>query len=101
MFLDIKIYMGVEPKSVVCLPSGKIYVLTDSQVEVYDRMGVQISIHDSENFACLAAGPANYLMIGTTEGDLIMMEPEHWQEQNLFHCPLKLKTEVVDIQICS
>lgn len=28
------------------------------------------------------------------------MEPEHWQQTNLFHCPLQKKTEVIDLQVC-
>lgn len=78
MYLDAKIYLGVEPLSIVCTPDGKIYVLTEHQVEVYDRLGVQIGIHDSENFNYLATGWGNYLIIGTIDGDVILMEPEHW-----------------------
>lgn len=40
MFLDAKIYLGTHPISIAVLPTGKIYVLTDSQIEIFDRQGV-------------------------------------------------------------
>jgi hypothetical protein len=49
----------------------------------------------------MAGGYLHYLMIGTTEGDVVMMDPEHWNPINLYHTPLKLKSKVTELQICN
>jgi hypothetical protein len=36
----------------------------------------------------------HYIVFGTTEGELTVIEPVHWEKENAFHAVLKNKTTV-------
>jgi hypothetical protein len=54
---------------------------------------VQLELRDCENFSYLSNwGP--YLLLGTTEGEIIVMEPNQWMPVNTMKAPFKLKSAV-------
>jgi len=40
-----------------------------------------------------------YLILGTTEGELTMMDPAHWTAENTFYAVLKDKTAIKFLQV--
>ena len=75
-------------------------MLTDSQIEVYNRLGVQIAVQDCENFTRLAAWN-DYLLLGTSEGDVVAMEPNQWIPVNTFTSNLAAKNKVTQLAVNS
>ena len=82
------------------LQGGTIFILTEAAIEVYNRLGVQIATHDSENFTELAAW-GDYLLAGTSEGDLVAIEPNQWLPVNSFPSNLADKNKVAVLQVTS
>ena len=99
--MDAKIHLGLTPLSIATLPTtGSVYVLTDSQIEVYNRLGVQIAVQDCENFSTLAAW-GDYLVLGTTEGDLVVVEPNQWVPVHSFASNLNAGGKVIRVTVNS
>ena len=86
--MDLRIFIGTEPLSIAALQNGKIFVLTDTQVEVYDRLGVQIAIHDNNNLSCFGGQWGGYLLAGTNDGDMVLINPTDWNQVVVYHSPL-------------
>ncbi len=75
-------------------------MLTDTQVEVYDILGVQIAVHDNNNLSCLGNAWGGYLLGGTNDGDMVLINPNDWNQVVVYHSPLKQKQAVESVEVC-
>ena len=91
LYLDNKIHLGTEPISIGATSDGKIFVLNKVSIEVYSRAGQLVTKHDSENFSYLSIW-RDKLVVGTTESELMILDPETLHVDKIVKSPLSVKT---------
>lgn len=88
MFLDSKVCLGAEPVSVAVVSTGHIFVLIQDEVQMYSRTGIHIITRDAENFTFLC-GWNELLVLGTSEGDIKVIDPVLWHIHDTYETPIK------------
>jgi len=65
-----------------------IYVLTKSIIEIYNNAGVLLDSIAIENYTSVAVWKET-AVLGTKEGDIVLIDPRNWTFIDRFTCPLK------------